>query len=204
MLIAVRMIGERESWNERYARGTHGSMQPDPFFLQAYKRYVEACFPHGGAALDVAGGVGRHAVWLAQRGWRVSLIDISEAAIEHARQNASAARVTINLVAKDMSCAHLERATYDLVLVFFYLERKILPGLALTLRPGGLLVYKTYTVEAPRGRVGGPSHPMYLLKHNELLRAFAGLEILHYEEPPVGKAVAEMVARKPLPDVSGD
>jgi tellurite methyltransferase len=196
----MRMIGERENWNERYARGTHGSTQPDPFFLQAYARYVEACFPHGGAALDVAGGVGRHAVWLAQRGWRVSLIDISETAIEHARQNAAAARVQINLVTQDLTCAQLESATYDLVLVFFYLERKILPSLALTLRPGGLLIYKTYTVEAPQ-RGGGPSHPMYLLEHNELLQAFGGLEILHYDEPPVGKAVAEMVARKPLPDV---
>ena len=63
------------------------------------------------------------------------------------------------------------------------------------LRPGGVLIYKTYTELQPRlGK--GPTHPMHLLKQNELLRAFSQLNVLHYEETIRDRGVAQLVARK--------
>jgi hypothetical protein len=58
-----------------------------------------------------------------------------------------------------------------------------------------MLIYKTYTTEQRRFS-GGPSHPMFLLEPNELLRAFASLRILHYHETIAEKGVAEMVGMK--------
>ena len=63
------------------------------------------------------------------------------------------------------------------------------------LKPGGNLIYKTYTTEQ-KNFAGGPSHPMFLLEPNELLHAFSSLRVLHYHETVQGKGVAELVARK--------
>jgi tellurite methyltransferase len=190
------MSTERQSWNQRYSRGSHGPSQPDGFFLQAYSQFVEPLFPAAGDAMDIAGGTGRHAIWLAQQGWRVSLVDISDIAIQQARQNAERAGVRLNCVVEDMNAAPLAPARYDLLVVFFYLERGIFRPLIETLRPGGLLIFKTYTSQAAERGVG-PSHPMHLLQKDELLRAFSDrLHILHHSEPP-GSVTAELVARKP-------
>ncbi len=79
-------------------------------------------------------------------------------------------------------------------MVFFYLERKIFRELLQAIRPGGLLIYKTYTsVEA---KLNGPKNPAHLLEPGELLRLVAGLRVLHYREELAEKATAELVARK--------
>jgi hypothetical protein len=62
-------------------------------------------------------------------------------------------------------------------------------------RPGGLLIYKTYTREQRKFQ-GGPSHPLHLLKENELLQAFSSLRVLHYADTLRDRGVAEFVGRK--------
>jgi hypothetical protein len=89
----------------------------------------------------------------------------------------------------------LGREQYDLVVVFFFLQRDLFPALTAALKPGGFLIYKTYTTEQ-KHFIGGPSHPMFLLEPNELLRAFPSLRVLHYHETIREKGVAELVARK--------
>jgi tellurite methyltransferase len=187
---------ERESWNRRYREASHGSLHPDPFLVSAFKEYILPSFPKAGSALDVAGGVGRHAVWLARRHWHVTLIDISEVGIEKARANARDLPHLIDLRVADLKKFEAGRERYDLILVFFYLQRSIFPELVASLRPGGLLLYKTYTFDQKRFS-GGPSHPMHLLRPNELLKAFAKLRTLYYRETTQDRGVAEFVGRKP-------
>jgi len=187
---------ERASWNRRYREGSHSSLESDPFLLQAYENYVRALFSRPGTALDVAGGLGRHAVWLARRNWRVTLIDVSEVGLAKAREGAGRLDDRIEFVRADMKKFKAGRRRYDLVLVFFYLERKIFPELMKALRPGGLLIYKTYT-RGQRKFKGGPSHPLHLLKENELLQAFSGLRVLYCAETIRDRGVAEFVGRKP-------
>ena len=62
------MDSERDKWNRRYREGSHGSHEPDPLLLHAYENFIEPLFPEAGRALDVAGGVGRHAIWMAEHG----------------------------------------------------------------------------------------------------------------------------------------
>ena len=193
-------IDEKSSWNKKYSEGSHSSLEPDPFLVSAYEEF-SAGRP-AGSALDVAGGVGRHAIWLAQRGWRVKLIDISDVGIRLAEKNASRA---LGPVAKEFlitsevadldSVQDFGREQYDLVLVFFFLQRELFPALLDAIKPGGILIYKTYTTEQ-KDFPGGPSHPMFLLEPNELLRAFSSLRVLHYHETVQEKGVAELVARK--------
>ena len=140
--------------------------------------------------------MGRHALWLARRGWSVTLADISPVGLEEARRRARKAGVKLHLRQRDLRKARLPRARYDLVLVFFFLERKLFPALARALKPGGILLYKTYTRPQRKLNTGGPRDPRFLLKENELRRAFPGLQILSYREVVAEKAVAELVARK--------
>jgi SAM-dependent methyltransferase len=187
---------ERASWNRRYQEGSHGSLEPDSFLVESYSEFVEPLFPKGGTALDLAGGVGRHAIWLAQRGWQVTLADISEVGIAKARENVGANGREIEFQVRDLSNFGADDQQYNLILVFFYLDRKIFPELVKAIRPGGLLLYKTYTRLHPKfGR--GPTHPMHLLDENELLRAFPGLAVLHYHETVRDRGVAAFVGRKP-------
>ena len=188
------MPSERASWDRKYREGSHLSLQPDPFLLQAYREFIEPIFPTGGAALDLAGGPGRHAIWLAQRGWRVTLADISEVGVAKAKENAGEYADRIQFQVRDLATFTAGPEQYDLVLVFFYLQREIFPELVKVLRPGGLLIYKTYT-RLQSEFAGGPTHPMHLLEENELLRAFLGLSVLYYRETIRGRGVAELVGR---------
>jgi len=185
----------RSEWNQRYEDGSHGSLDPDPFFLRAYREFVVPRFKYVGRALDLAGGVGRHALYLAERGWLVTLMDISEVALKQARRQAEQQDVHIFAEQVDLTDAQLPEDAFDLIVVFFYLERSLFPQIAAALRPGGILIYKTYTSEQ-QNLSRGPTHPMHLLQSGELQRAFADLEILHYSETVSDKAVAELVARR--------
>lgn len=187
---------ERESWNRRYREGSHSSRSADEFLLRTYDEYIQPLFPQGSTALDLAGGIGRHSIWLAERGWRVTLVDISEVAINEARHTARKRSVEIESVVADTADYKFGRARFDLILVFFYLERALFPKIARALRPRGVLVYKTYTHEHRKfGR--GPSHPMYFLKDNELLHAFRKFRVLSYRETVGDRGIAELVAQKP-------
>jgi len=186
------MENERERWNSKYREGSHFSLEADPLLPYAYKEFVQPLFPSGGDALDVAGGVGRHSIWMAQQGWKVRLMDISEVGVAQAKENAGEYRDRIDFEVGDLTSIELKPASFDLVMVFFYLERTIFSKLMDAIRPGGLLAYKTYTHLAPKfGR--GPRHPLHLLQENELLRAFSGMTVLHYAEK---LGTAELVASK--------
>jgi tellurite methyltransferase len=190
---------ERERWNRKYREAPAAWLEPDPFLKTAFSKYILPSFPHGGSALDLAGGTGRHAIWLAKQGWEVTLIDISDTGVEQARQNAGTLASHIHFVVDDLTdfkAAQTHFATdLDVVMAFFYLERKIFADMVTAVRPGGLLVYKTYTraqAKLPRG----PKDPEHLLAPGELLQLASGFKVLHYREEVAEKATAELVAKK--------
>ncbi len=92
---------EREAWNQRYRAGSHVGRAPDPFLIRSCEEFIQPLFPSGGTALDVAGGAGRHAVYLAERAWRVTLADISESGVERARELAKHHDVALDFLTGD-------------------------------------------------------------------------------------------------------
>ena len=183
---------ERQQWNQRYGRGEHLEDEPSSFLIQAYERFVAPCFPEAGGALDVAGGTGRHGIWLAQRGWEVTLVDISEVGVAMALEEARRAGVRIHGQAADLRTYDFGRDRFELILVFYFLERALFPSLTAALKPGGLILYKTYTRE--HRKFHGCPHPMYFLEPGELRAAFPDFQPLHYCE---NDGMAELVAKKP-------
>ncbi len=194
---------EHERWNQKYREAPAAWLEPDPFLAAAFSEYILPLFPQAGNALDLAGGAGRHAIWLARQGWEVTLIDISETGVEQARQNAGPLASHIHVVVDDLT--HFKAAQtdfetdletrFEVVLVFFYLGREIFSEIVKAVRPGGLLIYKTYT-RAQAERPRGPKDPAHLLEAGELLQLANGLKILHYREEVAEKATAELIAMK--------
>jgi tellurite methyltransferase len=185
----------RRRWNRKYRAAAEAWLVPDPFLERTFSQYVLPLFPQGGRALDLAGGAGRHAIWLAKQGWKVTLIDISETGVEQARQNAGPLASHIHFAVDDLTRFQASQTRFEVVMAFFFLERKIFSEIVRAVRPGGLLIYKTHTL-AQAKLAGGPKNPAHLLEPGELLQLASGLRVLHYQERVEKKAIAELVARK--------
>src|SRR5712692_685409 len=200
------MSSELEKWEQRYRSEKKApGVEPAPFL-----RELLPLLPRG-RALDVATGSGRNAMFLAAHGWRVTGIDFSRAALEKAgaladQQAVEASWATppyalvsnsarLVLVQADLEqCAPPENQ-FDVVICFSYLQRSLFGALERSLRPGGVLVYETFTL-AQLAFPDGPRKPEYLLRPGELRSAFPSLELLFYREFCAGKAVASLVGRK--------
>jgi SAM-dependent methyltransferase len=98
--------------------------------------------------LDLAGGHGRHAIPLAQRGFRVTLLDLSEPSLAVARERAADAGVELDIVHADMrDIAYDEEfdAVLNLFTAFGYFEDeaddvRLVERMARALVPGGALL----------------------------------------------------------------
>ncbi len=187
-------LEDKKPWNERYRAGEHSSPEPDPF-LAKLDDYA-GLLPAGRRALDVACGAGRNAVCLARHSWSVTGCDLSIEGLGRAGLLARENGVALDLLCVDLESFSPPPESFDLIICFFYLQRDLFPVLGSALRPGGFLVYQTYTVDQLQFP-GGPRHPEHLLRHQELLRAFPGLRVLYYEETVLGRGVARLMARKP-------
>jgi SAM-dependent methyltransferase len=151
--------------------------------------------PATGNALDVASGSGRHAFWLAARGLTTLAIDSSAPAIAGIRETAARLQLPLRAEIVDLETdgATLPVAAYDLIVVVHYLHRALFPALQAGLRPGGILVYETFT--RAQALLGKPTNPAFLLEPGELRNLVAPLEVLAEREGEFeGKMLASVIA----------
>src|SRR5712664_4740103 len=92
---------QRARWDSKYEQGLPSLTEPDPFFISAYERFVDPSLPQPGKALDLAGGPGRHALWLASRSWQVTVVELSDVAIGKLSQAALKLNLNVDLFAGD-------------------------------------------------------------------------------------------------------
>lgn len=167
--------------------------RPPAFWLTAHSHLL----PASGKALDVACGGGRHALWLAARGLSVTAIDRNLEALERLRQAALSADLAVTTRAQDLETGEdwLGADAFDVIVVVHYLHRPLFPALCEALRPGGLLVYETFT--RAQAALGKPTNPAYLLEPGELERLVQPLGVLDSREGFFdGRHIASVVARK--------
>ena len=153
--------------------------------------------PASGDGLDLACGSGRNALWLAEQGYQTLGVDRNSRALDGLSQQAARQGLSIRTQAVDLENGEpfLEPDTFDLIVVVHYLHRPLFPALVRALRPGGVLVYETFTrAQAVRGK---PANPAFLLEPGELLKCVRALEILASREGDFeGKSVASVVAAR--------
>ncbi len=185
---------QRALWDSKYEQGLPSLTEPDPFFISAYERFVNPSLPKPGVALDLAGGLGRHALWLASRGWQVTVVDVSDVAIGKLSQAALELNVNVDLFAGDAAEYKLEPAQFDLIVLFYHLDRSLFPRIVSALKPGGLLICKMSLRWDSGERLTTSTNP---LQRNELPSLVPELHVLHHEERPVrDRGVVEFVGRK--------
>ena len=154
--------------------------------------------PSTGDALDVACGSGRNAFWLAARGLRTVALDRDAAAIAGIRETAERLRPAAARGRRRPGNRRgdVARRRVRLIVVVHYLHRPLFPALKAALRPGGILVYETFTRgQAQRGK---PTNPAFLLEPGELRELVAPLEMLVEREGDFeGKMLASVIAVRP-------
>lgn len=165
---------DRQRWNGRY-REPSGTRGPSRFLLSLAER-----LPREGRALEVAGGTGQDAVWLARRGLDVTLLEVSDVALKRAAEAAREARVSLRLERWDAETQPLPPGPYALVLCLHFLHRPLFAAWREVLAPGGRLVFAQPT----RANLQRHAHPSarFLLEEGELPRLLEGWELLEYTE----------------------
>ena len=186
---------ERKKWQAIHAERGFFPREPSTV-ITALERFL----PHTPAtALDVAGGTGRHAFWLAERGFEPTLVDISSTAIHIAQTEAASRGIQLSTVSADLVSAPLPPGPWHLIVCFHYLHRPLVAQFADGLAPGGVLVMVQPTVRNLE------RHPRpgrrFLLEEDELpdLAAAANLGVVDYQEDwsHEGRHEAALVARRP-------
>ena len=182
---------DREKWDRKYTEGDPVPREPSAVLL-GLDRYL----PGAGRALDVAGGSGRHGIWLARRGLDVTIADVSAVGLAVARERAAAADVTVRTLETDLEAGPFPPGPWDLIVSVCYLWRPIYAVYPHVLAPGGTLAVVQPTVRNLERHDKPPAG--FLLEEGELPKLVAGLEVLYYEEGWLadGRHDAALVARR--------
>jgi len=152
---------------------------------------------HSGRALDLASGEGRNALYLAQQGFEVHAWDRNQDSLQALAAKAVSLHLPITTRLVDLE---LEPSTpvetFDLIVVFYYLQRNLIPAIIKSLRPGGIVIYETFLIDNHE-RFNHPRRREFCLGHNELLSLFSELRILAYREGREDPFLASLVAQRP-------
>lgn len=185
-------VGDRDKWNARY-REKERPAAPSSFVVG-----LDALLPRRGRALDVAGGAGRHALWLARRGLEVTLADVSEVALEEAARAARAEGLALTTVQVDLEEAPLPEGPWDVILCTYFLQRALFASFPRALAPGGWLAL-AHATRRNLERHARPG-PAFLLEEGELATLVHGLDVIQLTEAwsEEGRHEARLVARKAL------
>jgi len=190
------MKEDQKRWDRKYGERKFDPSQGASTILKKHIRLFTR-----GKALDLAAGEGRNSIFLAEHGFDVEAVDISRTALNRAKRSALSRGVRMKTVAADLDTYAIPREEYDLILAFYFLDRRLISKIKRGLKKDGMVVFETHTTDQRDMTAGGPSKTKYLLKPNELLRLFQGFHILFYREGifrEEGKrrAIASLIAKK--------
>lgn len=172
---------DQQKWDQRYRQGSYKARTwPSPFLVNWLPTLS---LPTSPQALDIGCGAGRNAVYMAQQGLSVTGCDISEVALDRARETASAQHLAITFDSMDLDTQTPVAQSWDLVVMIRYMNRRLQPALASLLRPRGFLLVEHHVTTSED--VTGPppaDDDGFRLRPNELLRDCCELHIIHYSE----------------------
>jgi SAM-dependent methyltransferase len=166
-----------DRWNARYASGDVAERPPEPLLVEAVRHRIP------GRALDLACGLGRHALYLAAQGWDVTAVDSSSVALDILSERA-AEGLSVHPVLADLEAGEfqIEPNSWDLIVDCCYLQRDLFPAIRAGVRSGGLFV----GVFPMTG-----INPAYLMRAGEGRELFSGWRLVNYMEAERTEIIAE-------------
>jgi 2-polyprenyl-3-methyl-5-hydroxy-6-metoxy-1,4-benzoquinol methylase len=163
-------------------------------FLSRNYHYI----PEGSLVLDVGMGGGRNAVFLARKGYNVTGLEANKKLSVRATELAEEFGVRINIVNGKVKDHNPNQVLYDAIICFYYVDRTLHEKLMSWLRPGGILIYESYTERQLKTSYSEKLGKSFLLKEGELLELFPKMRILKYEEPiHQNDFIASIILQKP-------
>lgn len=191
------MNGSARDWDDRYAAAELVWSRGPNVFVEEFAQDLPA-----GRALDVAGGEGRNALWLAERGWDATVVDFSEVALSRALRlwaerpdaaHSAGGQVRVQVV--DLLVDDVGYREYDLVLVC-YLQlppgqrRLALQSAARAVAPGGALLVVGHHSDNLSDGVGGPQDPAVLYSQADVVADLDGTGLAVQRAERVSRAVS--------------
>ena len=182
------MLDDKKRWNTK-----HKTKDLPSDVSKIVEKYH--ALSNGKKALDIACGQGRNTKFLASFGYSVDAVDYSDYALCSIEDNKH-----INKIEADLDNYKITPNAYDLIVNINFLERRLFAQIKDGLKSGGLVIFETLVLSFCEDCK--PSNLNYLLRTNELLHSFIGLEVIYYEEKfeinHLGEKVkkASIVARK--------
>jgi len=173
----------KDKWNKKYLESKHIQSEPSEILKNYY------LLAKRGKALDVACGTGRNAIFLANKGFYVDAVDISDVAIDILKNNNEK---NINAIVADLDNYNFEENNYELVVNINFLNREIINSLKKAIKPNGIIIFETFLISEKR------KNKQFYLEENELLRMFLDFRIIFYEEKYISQdePKAYLVAKK--------
>lgn len=173
----LKSIGDRaeiERWN-RILTAPKPAFNTSPnSFLVAVTKGLKP-----GRSLDVGMGQGRNTIYLAEQGWESVGFDPAEKAVAAARERAAKLGVKITTHVARAQDFDWGDARWDLVVLSYVGAREYAANVFRALRPGGMVVVEGFHRDATKTRpIGGG----VVFDTNELLRLFAPLRVVRYED----------------------
>jgi SAM-dependent methyltransferase len=165
----------RERWNGRFTDETFYFNKDVNRFLQQATAGLEP-----GLALDIGMGQGRNTIFLAEKGWQVTGIDVAEEAVAQANKKAAENGLKLHTVVESVDTFDYGVDKWDLV-IGMYMHGSITRNagkIIASVKPGGLLLIEGFHWDQPdsSGTIG------FGYKSNELTEVFGELRILYYED----------------------
>ncbi len=171
----------KTQWDQRYSRPTFIFGKSPAEFLAENYQYI----PYEGTVLDMGMGEGRNAVFLAQKGYKVTGVDISSVAVKKSYLLAQEFGVKIKGVVSSLKNYKIPPESFDAIVCFYFVDRSLIENIKTWLKPGGILIYEAYTArerERTTKKIDQEDEKSYL-KEQELLKMFPGMRVLKFEEP---------------------
>lgn len=174
-------------WDKRHAQGF---MPQEPStILQTYTPLLRTYIERGRvSALDIACGNGRNAKFLAHMGFSVLGVDISQVALDSLTNTEC-----IQTLCADLDYFDIKEASYDVVLNFYFLDRRLFEGIKNGLKSGGIVIFETFCA-VPKiydTEIFSQLPTHRSLKNGELERAFRGWKVLHNAYGTAYRSVCE-------------
>lgn len=150
--------------------------RPSSWFL--WHRQI---FQPGMRVLDLACGSGKHALAAATSGCNVTAIDLDSERLKEAQEYAASQSIDIEWLREDLKVYSPPADSFDVVMVFNYLDRSRIERWIGAVKKNGFLMYETF-LGSQRDQEWGPTSPDHLLEPWELHGLANPLEVVHYRE----------------------
>ena len=168
-------------WNERYSSSEFAyGTEPNSFLVQNAKLLTSP-------VLSLAEGEGRNAVFLASLGLDVLGVDASDVGLAKAQKLAASRGLAIRTEVADLASYEPPENHYGSVISIWahlpsHVRSRLYPLLERSLKPGGIILFESYTPAQLSRNTGGPKDPDLLMDLTELLKHFPNCEPIIAQE----------------------